>query len=114
MMILSYNTSHPMGPPPSAEILPTRAPKPPSPDRVRIATWNIQTLNRKTDYLRSFLEEYFIHSLGLTETNGDEKTDIDSLFPDHHWIGRPSIRHGGVGFLIHYSILVNKKLKIFS
>jgi len=99
--------------PDESEILSNTILKTLHPHLTRICTWNIQTLRHKTDFLRSFVTENSIHILGVTETNDKGKTDIDSKFQNHHWFGRqrsqiPRSGAGGVGFLIHDSVLLNK------
>jgi len=80
----------------------------------RIATWNIQTFNGKFSALRSFLTTNNIHILGMTETK-EKNQNVDSQFSDYQWFGRKSVGNkGGVGFLVHHSVLLQREFKIFN
>jgi len=79
----------------------------------RICTWNIQTFNGKLNLIREFLHKYNIQILGHTDTNWKGQ-EIDVFFQDYQWFGQKSKNNtGGVGFLVHNSILVKKQFKIF-
>ena len=69
-------------------------------------------------FSQSYLDRHSIHIMCITETNWSGELAVDSNFPNHHWFGRTKPRHlprhGGVGFLIHYSLLVNNSITVIN
>jgi len=89
-------------------------PETPSISHARFCTWNIQTLNGKIQALKESLNSHDIQVLGLTDTKWKDR-DIDSYFSDYQWIGRKAeTQSGGVGFLIHNSVLFQRKYEVIN
>jgi len=80
----------------------------------RIGTWNINTLNAKINAIKDIIHRFDIHILGLTETKWNGK-NINAHFSEYQWICRKAqTPNGGVGFLIHNSILLQRKYEIIN
>ena len=79
--------------------------------KINICTWNIQSIKFKTKEIITFMTRNNIHLIGLTETrwNGDELC----LPSDFIWYGKRSNKKcGGVGFIIHKSVICNKNYEL--
>jgi endonuclease/exonuclease/phosphatase family metal-dependent hydrolase len=75
---------------------------------LRLATWNIQSFNKRLDHLKCIIEHYNIDIIGLTEIQGNQNISID----DYTWINKIHDRKYGIGFLIHNSLMCDS-IEIF-
>ncbi len=85
--------------------------KPPM-NHIRIGTWNIQSINKKSSLITNFMKENEISILALTETRWSG-VDIN-LSPEYTWFGvkTQNAKSGGVGFLVDSSVLTNRTVKL--
>jgi ribonuclease HI len=79
----------------------------------KIGTWNVQSIQKKSGEITNFIIEHDIKILVTTETRWDGN-NIE--LPNYlHWFGRKSTnKHDGIGFIIHSSIIEDKKIKVFN
>jgi ribonuclease HI len=81
----------------------------------RVGTWNIQSITKKYSDIINFMIEHSVQILAVTETRWTgNMLQCHNKNRDYHWFGKKSTQHvGGVGFIIHSSILEGKEIKIF-
>ncbi len=78
---------------------------------IRFSTWNIQSIVSKSSLLIDFMINNSIQLLAVTETRW--KGDNFVLPYDFHWFGKKfNSKSGGVGFILHSSIVCNKHVRI--
>ncbi len=82
------------------------------PNYIIIATWNIQSITKKSAEIIDFIKQEQIDIMALTETRwSGQKLNLPN---DYIWIGQKcnSKSCGGVGFIIHTSVINKEKIKV--